>query len=90
MISTILALLGITLIYTGFLASSAHITTGIVATCAGVVFLAKPALEALKLYRKHFGGAPQSGPRGGGSRKRGAQKVYLKIVKSEDEKPTIH
>ena len=89
MISTILALLGITLIYTGFLASAHHVTTWIVATCVGLLFLAKPALEAAKILRTQFGGASHPGRRGG-SRKPGPKKVYLKIVKSEDEKPTIH
>jgi hypothetical protein len=89
MISTILALLGITVLYTGFLASPNHMTTGIVATCAGLLLLAKPALEAAKLLRTQYGGGSHHNPRGG-SRKRGPQKVYMKIVKSEDEKPTIH
>ena len=89
MISTILALLGVTLIYTGFLASAGHMTSGITATCAGLLFLAKPALQAAKLFRTHFGAPPPSTPRTG-SRKRGSQRVYLKIVRSEDEKPTIH
>ncbi len=89
MISTILAFLGITLIYTGFLASAAHMTTAIVVSCAGLLLIAKPGLEAARLFSTRFGAASHPGPRGG-SRKQGAKKVYLKIVKSEDDKPTIH
>ena len=93
MISTILAFWGLILIYTGFLASAAHVTTAIIATCTGLVLLAKPALEAARLFRTQFGGASLPGPRGGFRKqgtKQGTKQVYLKIVKSEDEKPTIH
>ncbi|MDR3555462.1 MAG: hypothetical protein P4L55_11955 [Syntrophobacteraceae bacterium] len=85
----ILSFFGLTLMYTGFLASAHHMTTGIVATCAGLLLLAKPTLEAVKLFKTQFGGPSSPLPRSG-HRKNGEKTVYLKIVKSEDEKPTIH
>jgi glutamine amidotransferase PdxT len=89
MISAILTFFGITLLYTGFLASADHAKTAIAATCAGLVLLAKPALGAVRLLRTHLG-ARMSSRRRTAHGKKAPQKVYLKIVKSEDERPTIH
>lgn len=86
----ILSFFGLTFVYTGFLASAHHMTTGIVATCAGLLLLAKPTLGAVKLFKTQLGGPSSSPLPRGGPRKNGKKTVYLKIVKSEDEKPTIH
>lgn len=89
MISAILTFFGITLLYTGFLASADHTKTAIAATCGGLVLLARPVLEAIKLLRAHLGNhipPSQRSARG----KKAPQKVYLKIVKSEEKRPTIH
>lgn len=85
----ILSFFGLTFVYTGFLASAHHMTTGIVATCAGLLLLAKPTLGAVKLFKTQLGGPTSSLPRSA-HRKNDKKTVYLKIVKSEDEKPTIH
>ncbi len=88
MISTILSFFGITLLYTGLLASNRHMTTAILVICAGLLLLTKPAMAALKLFRANYPGV--FGAHSPGRRKNPSKTVYLKIVKSEDEKPTIH
>ena len=89
MISALSFFFGITLAYTGFLVLGRDLTVGIILGCAGLILIINPALRALRYCRTHFGsGQPQRGPRF--SRKIKPKKVYLKIVKSEDDKPTIH
>ncbi|MGC9195700.1 MAG: hypothetical protein ACP5IL_09650 [Syntrophobacteraceae bacterium] len=89
MISAILTFFGITLLYTGFLASADHTKTAIAATCGGLALLARPALKAIMFLRARLGG--RMPPRQRGARgKKAPQKVYLQIVKSEDKRPTIH
>lgn len=89
MISAILCFFGITLIYTGFLVSGRDLTTGIAVAGAGFILLIKPALAAAKHYGTLFGGGSRPhGPKT--AQKARTRKVYIKIVKSEDDKPTIH
>lgn len=83
---------GLTLIYTGFLLASAnHMAAGIGASFAGLLLCLRPILDAARFLRGHsMGGAsPRTLPRNATRRAR-PKKVYLKIVKSEDDKPTIH
>jgi hypothetical protein len=61
-----------------------------VVACAGLLLLVKPALEAVKLFRTQLGSASHSPRPRGAHRRAGTKTVYLKIVKSEDDKPTIH
>ena len=89
MISAALLFLGITLIYTGFLASGRDPITGLAAAFTGLILIIKPALDAVRYCKTKFGG----GPRPHGTKtapKVKTRKVHLKIVKSEDDKPTIH
>jgi hypothetical protein len=89
MISTVLLFFGTTLIYTGYLASGREPLMGLAVACIGFVLIIKPALDAAKYYRTHFGGVPR--PHGQKiSQKAKTRKVCLKVVKSEDDKPTIH
>jgi hypothetical protein len=89
MISATLFFFGITLIYTGFLASGRDLTTGLAVAFIGLVFVIKPALDALSYCRSHFGGGVR--PRENKApQKVKTRKVHLKIIKSEDDKPTIH
>ena len=91
MISAVLFFLGITLIYTGYLTSGPgnDPSTGLVIACIGFVLIVRPALEAAKYCSKHFGGEPlPHRPRT--LQKLKTRKVHLKVVKSEDDKPTIH
>ncbi len=89
MISAVLFFFGITLIYTGFLVSGRDLTTGLAVACMGLILVIKPALDAVSYWRAHFDG----GPRPHGRRvaqKVKTRKVHLKVIKSEDDKPTIH
>jgi hypothetical protein len=89
MISAALFLFGTTLIYTGFLASGRNLTTGLAVAFTGLIFIIKPALEAVRYCQANFGGGPR--PQGNKTeREVKTRKVHLKIVKSEDDKPTIH
>jgi hypothetical protein len=89
MISAALFFFGTTLIYTGFLASGRDPITGLAAALAGLVLIVKPALDALRYCRTNFGDAQR--PHGTKiEQKVKPRKVHLKIVKSEDDRPTIH
>jgi hypothetical protein len=89
MISAVLLFFGITLIYTGFLASGRDPITGLAVALTGLILIIKPALEAVRYCQTNFGGGPR--PQGNKTeRKVKTRKVHLKIVKSEDDKPTIH
>lgn len=90
LIAIISAFLGITVIYTGFLVAANHMATGVVLSCAGILVLVKPALEAARLLGAQSSSASQSHTPRPTTRKNKTKKVYLKIVKSEDDKPTIH
>ena len=75
--------------YTGFLASAHDLATGLAIACVGLIAIIKPALEAARYYKSHSGGVPKS--HGHNVLKRiKTRKVHLKVVKSEDDKPTIH
>lgn len=89
MISAVSFFFGTTLIYTGYLASGRDLTTGIVVACTGFVLMVKPTLEATRYCMTHFGGSPPP-HRSNKPQKAKTRKVYLKVVKSEDDKPTIH
>lgn len=89
MLSAFLFFLGITLIYTGFLASARDLITGIAVSCLGLVLIVKPVLDALRYFRTGFGGGPHP-HRDKILQNLKVKKVHLKIVKSEDDKPTIH
>lgn len=87
--SAVLFFFGATLIYTGFLASGRDLITGFAVAFIGLILIIKPALYAVRYCRTNFGG----GPRPHGSkieRKIKTRKVHVKIVKSEDDRPTIH
>ncbi len=89
MLSAALLFFGITLIYTGFLASGRDPVTGLAAAFTGLILIIKPALYALRYCKTHFGGGLR--PHGAKTApKVKTRKVHLKIVKSEDDKPTIH
>ncbi len=89
MISAVLFFFGATLIYTGFLVSDRDLTTGFSVALIGLILIMKPALGALRYWRTHFAAGPR---RHGAQRgqKDETRKVHLRIVKSEDDKPTIH
>jgi hypothetical protein len=89
MISAILFFFGATLIYTGFLAANRDLTIGLAAAFIGLVLIAKPALKILMYLRTHFfpGRAPGVQEK---KQKVRTRKTHLKVVKSEDDKPTIH
>jgi hypothetical protein len=89
MISAVLFFFGATLIYTGFLASGRDLVTGLAVAFFGLIVVIKPALEALKYCRTHFRANPRPDePQRKQERK--VRKIHLKVVKSEDDKPTIH
>jgi len=89
MISLVLLFLGATFTYTGFLASGRDPITGLTVALTGLILIIKPALEAVRYCQTNFGGGPR--PQGTKTeRKVKTKKVHLKIVKSEDDKPTIH
>ena len=89
MISPVLFFFGITFIYTGFLASGRDMTTGLVVACIGLILVIKPALDALSYYRNHFeSGQRSQEPKP--AQKLKTKKVHLKIIKSDDDRPTIH
>ncbi len=92
MISAILFFFGITLIYTGFLASGRDMATGLIIACVGLILAVKPAMEAARYFRNHFGPVFPTPKRRSSSTpgKPKPRKVHLKLVKSEDERPTIH
>ncbi|HYA40268.1 MAG TPA: hypothetical protein VEF34_03125 [Syntrophobacteraceae bacterium] len=79
------------MIYTGYLTSgTGHDPfTGLAIACIGFVLIVKPALEAAKYCSTHFGGGPPP-HRPRTPQKLKTRKVNLKVVKSEDDKPTIH
>jgi hypothetical protein len=89
MISAVLFFFGATLIYTGFLALDRNLAIGLATAFAGLILLVKPALGAMKYWRTHFGAAPR--PREPQKEQKGpARKTHLRVVKSEDDHPTIH
>jgi len=89
MISAALFFFGITLIYTGFLASGRDVTAGLAVASVGLILVIRPALDAVSYCRSHFGGGPR--PREDKApQKAKTRKVHLKIIKSEDDRPTIH
>jgi hypothetical protein len=89
MVSAVSFFFGITLIYTGYLVSARDLTTGIAITFLGLILIVKPTLDAAKYYRSHFGGGPPL-RRPNDRQKVKPRKLFLKVVKSEDDKPTIH
>lgn len=89
MISALLSFFGITLIYTGFLASGRDLTMALAAASIGLILVVKPALDAVRFWRTHFGGDPRKRVPLSGQKGK-AKKVQLKIIKSKDDKPTIH
>jgi hypothetical protein len=91
MISALLLFFGVSLIYTGYLVSvqGQQLPAGLAIACIGVVLAVKPILYALRYYKVNFGGGPgRHIP--GASRKHRTRKEHLKVVKSEDDNPTIH
>ena len=89
MISAVLFFFGATLIYTGFLVSGRDLSAGLATTFIGFVLVIKPALDTLKYFRTYFGAGPR--PDRPQRRQEGRpRKIHLKVVKSEDDKPTIH
>ena len=80
---------GITLIYTGLLASGRDMTTGLVVACIGLILVIKPALAAVNYCRGHFRGGRSPQERKPAPKHK-PKKVHLKIIKSEDDRPTIH
>jgi len=89
MISALLFFFGITLVYTGYLASGRDLSTGLAVAFIGLILVIRPALDAVSYFRDHFGGG--SGPPGPKAPpKARTRKAHLKIIKSEDDRPTIH
>jgi hypothetical protein len=89
MIFAALFFFGTTLIYTGILVSGRDLTTGLALAFTGLILIIKPALYAARYCQTHFGSGPR--PQGNKSEQKvKKRKVHLKIVKSEDDKPTIH
>ena len=89
MVSLVLFFFGITFVYTGFLASGRDVTTGLVVAFIGLILIIKPALDAASHYRSHFGGGQRPQERKPGQKVKTKQ-VHLKIIKSDDDRPTIH
>lgn len=89
MISSALFFFGITLIYTGLLALGQHPATGLAVAFIGLILIVKPVLHAVSYCRTNFGGSPRPQVRKI-ERKAKTRKVHLKIVKPEDDRPTIH
>ena len=89
MLSAVLLFFGITFVYTGLLVSDRDVAAALSIAAIGLVLLIKPALEVLKYFRANHTAPPR--PRRPRSEPRKKPKiVHLKVVKSEDEKPTIH
>lgn len=84
MISVVLFFFGVTLVYTGCLALNRDPAVAFAVGFAGLLLLVKPGLDAVRYWRTHYGHGPQW--RGKGK----PRKIHLKIVKSDDDKPTIH
>jgi len=89
MLSAALLFFGITLIYTGFLTSEHDPVAALAAALTGLILIIKPALYAVRYCRTNFGGSPRPQVRKI-ERKAKTRKVHLKIVKPEDDRPTIH
>jgi len=91
MISAVLLFFGATLIYTGYLmcVPGRQPITGLAIACIGLALIVKPALDAAKHYRTSVTGGPLH-RRLRVSEKLKTRKTHLKVVKSKDNKPTIH
>ena len=89
MLSAALLFFGITLIYTGFLTSEHDPVAALAAALTGLILIIKPALDALRYCKTEFGGRPRPQPTKTPPKVK-TRKVHLKIVKSEDDRPTIH
>ena len=91
MVSAVLFFFGSTLVYTGYLTSGEGRSpvAGFAIVCVGLALLVKPALDLAKYYSIHFGGGARP-HRPGIPQKLRTRKVHLKVMKSEDDKPTIH
>ncbi|MGC9966189.1 MAG: hypothetical protein ABSE08_12355 [Syntrophobacteraceae bacterium] len=91
MTSAVLLFFGATLIYTGFLALDRDLTIGLAAALVGLVLLVKPALDALRYWKTHFSAGQRPRPRGPKKEQKDQTKrTHLRVVKSEDDRPTIH
>ncbi|MFZ0929643.1 MAG: hypothetical protein WAN11_13645 [Syntrophobacteraceae bacterium] len=90
MISSALFFFGITLIYTGWLALGRDPSMGLAVALTGLILIIKPALQAVRYCRTNLGGGPR--PQGNKIERKAktTRKVHLKIVKPEDDRPTIH
>ena len=84
-ISAILLFFGTTLAYAGFLAFARDADAGIALFAAGIILLAKPSLEAFRYFRSHFRPGVETTSRSGKRRS-----THLRVVRSDEEKPTIH
>ncbi len=95
MLSAALLFFGITLIYTGFLASEHDPVTALAAALTGLILIIKPTFDAVRYCKTEFGGRPRPQETEPSQKLKTPprvkpKKVHLKIVKSEDDKPTIH
>ena len=89
MITVLLGFFGATFIYTGYLASGRDLSTGLVVGFIGLILMVKPALHVWRYVRINLDTAPRPDMRKHGQEKK-PKKIHLKVVKAEDEKPTIH
>lgn len=77
------------MIYTGWLVLGRNPVMGLAVAFTGLILIIKPALHAARYCRTNLGGGPR--PQGNKiERKAKTRKVHLKIVKPEDDRPTIH
>ena len=95
MISALLLFFGATLTYTGYLALERNLATGFAVAVVGLILMIKPALDALRYWKTRSG--PPLRPREGKPERRGKpeqkgrpRELHLRIVKSDEDKPTIH
>ncbi len=85
MISAILLFFGTTLAYAGYLVFARDSGAGLALFAAGIILIAKPAFEAFRYLRSHFRPGLETIKRSGHRRS-----PHLRVVRSDEEKPTIH
>ncbi len=84
-ISAILLFFGTTLAYAGDLLLARDFDAGLALIAAGIIFVAKPSFEAFRYLRSHFHPGFETIKRSGHRRS-----PHLRVVRSDEEKPTIH
>ncbi len=84
-ISAILLFFGTTSAYAGFLVFPRDSQAGLALFAVGIILLIKPSLEAFRYLRFHL-------PPGIATVRRSGQRrpTHLRVVRSDEDKPTIH